>query len=143
MADLYNLKSTDEPGAYVITKFDNDLNPLKSYVITGDGCTCPRGEMGKPCRHRTALAMFKGRKHINDGWFLNYQTRQWIEPSADFAFSADQEANQNSNSNQAPVAEPTADPVLPPVAPAKDHDPRPSNATGAPNTSSNVKVRML
>jgi hypothetical protein len=147
MGALYNCVTTPQSGVFAITKFDPDLNPLISYLTTQATCNCPR-ELHSTCRHRRMLSLFHQQKHINDGWFLNFDTRQWTEPPADFVESGegfpDWDASKISanpqcprpfeygaNSPNAPVAEDAADP-LPPAAPA-EITPQPSeNATGAP-----------
>lgn len=74
MTILYNCKQIEF--AWRITKFDNDMNVESSYLTTAESCECPQG--AKPtCRHRKMLPAFLEHKHVGDGWFYNYDTRQW------------------------------------------------------------------
>ncbi len=76
---LYNCMSI--PMGYRIGKFDGDLNLEAAYHVglNGRECDCPAGN--KPiCKHRKMLPIFKDAEHINDGWFLNWNTRQWAAP---------------------------------------------------------------
>ena len=78
--ELYTLRNTDTPGTFSITKFDKNLEVESNYLVTYDSCTCPRS-FHRNCRHRAMLYIFKQHKHIGDGWFLDYPTRQWLKPS--------------------------------------------------------------
>lgn len=128
--DLYLLRESNEPGTYIITKFDNHMNVVSSYLMSQSECACPQGTRPQ-CRHRKMLPYFKKAKHIGDGWFLNYDTRQWVEPVLD---------DIDSHTAAPTVAEPEAE-ILPPAsAPATA---RPSPATvGAPRPKS-LFVRPL
>ena len=74
-------------GDWMISKFDLDLNPLAAYHVSHKECDCPRGN--KPtCRHRKMLRVFIDAGHVNDGWFLDYETRTWTKPIADLVEDA-------------------------------------------------------
>ncbi len=78
MTALYACRSLN-PAEYSMTKFDADFNVQSSYTLTQEGCDCPQGH--KPtCRHRKMLPAFAKEGHINDGWFLDWDTRQWRKP---------------------------------------------------------------
>ena len=78
MTTLYNCKSVSGI-EYRITKFDRDYNVTSSYVVSNGGCDCPQGH--KPtCRHRKMLPEFAKNGHIDDGFFLDFDTRQWRKP---------------------------------------------------------------
>jgi len=117
--ELYSLRKTDTPGAYIITKFNADLEVESSYLLTHDECACPRGRH-RTCRHRIMLGVFKQHKHIGDGWFLDYHTRQWLEPSTNHDYEPEIAPEQEQS---------TVEPVLPSsVAPASPAVP----VSGAP-----------
>ena len=82
MTQLYSLRKAPEgaEGEFTILKFDRDFNLLSIYALTADSCVCPQGSRGKPCRHRKLLPEFIAKGHTNDGWFLDWDTRQWREP---------------------------------------------------------------
>ena len=81
MTTLYSLR-TNPSGEFTILKFDRDYNLESLYALTASSCTCPRGALGKPCRHRKLLPEFIAKGHTNDGWFLDWDTRLWKEPIA-------------------------------------------------------------
>ena len=65
--------------SFSITKFDSDLNPEITYSCTSVECDCPAGP--KPtCKHRKMLGFFISEGRVNNGWFLDWDTRQWREP---------------------------------------------------------------
>ena len=77
MTHLYNCKSIS-PIEYRITKFD-DYEVVSDYVVSNGGCDCPQGN--KPtCRHRKMLPAFAKEGHIDDGFFYEWDTRQWRKP---------------------------------------------------------------
>lgn len=78
MTSLYSLRrlSHDE---YSITKFDRDYNPEGTYALSKTECSCPQSHRDR-CRHRTMLPLFLGLNHVDDGWFLDWDTRQWQAP---------------------------------------------------------------
>jgi hypothetical protein len=81
MTSLYSLRSASDPGQFTITKFDHDFNPQETYALSRGECDCPAGP--KPtCRHRKMLPLFLEKGHLNDGWFLDWDTRMWRKPLA-------------------------------------------------------------
>jgi len=114
--ELYNLKTTKTPGVFIITKFDKHLEVESSYILTYDDCHCPRGQAHSNCRHRTMIHIFKQHKHVDDGWFLDYHTRQWVPP-----------VDLDTNAPEAHEREPAPLPAA--AAPV---DPPPAVASGAP-----------
>ena len=114
---LYNCVNAGVPGAYVITKFDNEMNVERSYLVSNGECACPRGA-AHTCRHRDMLHKFKQYKHINDGWFLDWDTRIWHE------IAITQTVAEEMSARNAPeVNEPLAVMPMPPAdaAPATPH----------------------
>ena len=94
-ASLYNC-SAEGPDSFLVTKFDTDLNPEATYALSafeddqgvlGCTCDCPAGHR-PTCRHRQMLSLFIGNKHVDDGWFLNWNTRQWHRPVHDLDLPA-------------------------------------------------------
>ena len=77
MSSLYSCKS--HAPAWFITKFDLDLNVLATYHVDHHSCDCPRGAH-PTCRHRKMLKVFISGGHVDDGWFLDYETRMWTAP---------------------------------------------------------------
>lgn len=76
MPSLYSLRSTPD-GAFAITKFSQDLHPESLYALSPSACTCPQGHKST-CRHRKMLPIFLTAKHVDDGWFLEWETRRWV-----------------------------------------------------------------
>lgn len=86
---LYNAKTDTGAEAYgvsqfIITKFDDDLNVEASYLVSSQGCTCPAGHRPS-CRHRQMLPMLETR--VNSAFFLDFDTRQWVDPTGEAALS--------------------------------------------------------
>lgn len=128
MTDLYNLRESNEPGTWIITKFDKYLNVQSNYLCSHNECACPRGH-APTCRHRKMLHLFKNAKHIGDGWFLDFDTRQWIEPVLDDIDGP----SAHSPSMSAPVEEQEVA-VLPQPSPAPVVAPTvPPASTGVPS----------
>lgn len=80
MTILYNLRAHDHH--YTMTKFDDDLNPVKTYRIDllSDGrvtCNCEAGSHGRVCRHRKMLPQFLERSRQNTEWMLDYDRAEW------------------------------------------------------------------
>ncbi len=83
MTSLYTLRKT-APGVLSIIKLDQDWNPEASYLLTlADDdkvtCTCPASDR-PTCRHRKMLPFFIEAKHVDDGWFFEWETRRWKPP---------------------------------------------------------------
>lgn len=79
---LYTIKSMSVPNQYQISKMSKDLEVLAAYVIREEGhsliCTCPAR---KPwCKHCEILRLFQAEQKINLGWFLDFDTKEWIPP---------------------------------------------------------------
>ncbi len=93
---VYNMKSTDEAGKFIITKFDDDLNVESSYefhsTTNGQVCHCPAGQRPS-CRHRQMFNQLVDR--VDSAWMLDFDTRAWVDPTGEA-----QEAEHNSE--QAP-----------------------------------------
>ena len=98
MTHLYNCKSVS-PIEYRITKFDSDYEVMSSYVVSNGGCDCPQGN--KPtCRHRKMLPAFAKEGHIDDGFFYEWDTRQWRKPLHNLATEASQMLAQSDPHNE-------------------------------------------
>ena len=74
---LYNLKSRPG-GAFLITKFDQDLNVETHYVLVPAGdnpakliCDCPAAQR-PTCRHRIMVPLFIYENKTDTEWFLRY-----------------------------------------------------------------------
>lgn len=79
MTSLYSLRQGSSPEQYIVTKFDLDYNMESMYGLSAEGCLCPAGH--KPtCRHRKMLPLFLQHNHVDDGWFLDWDTRLWRKP---------------------------------------------------------------
>ena len=132
MTQLYSLRKAPEgaEGEFTILKFDRDFNLLSMYELTADSCVCPQGSRGKPCRHRKLLPEFIAKGHTNDGWFLDWDTRQWREPLAE----GDEHSVPLSSNEQAIEAPGHTDLMISPEAideATKDveiHEPKPLDA---------------
>ena len=78
---LYNIKSED--GEIRITKFDDDLNPESSYIVSDNDCECPQWQgRSKECRHMKMLPMMIER--IDTPWFFCFdgpQAGMWFDPT--------------------------------------------------------------
>lgn len=72
---LYNLKTSN--GEYKITKFDEDLNPESSYLVSNDACECPAGHRST-CRHRQMLPVFQMAGRANTRWFFDIERDKWM-----------------------------------------------------------------
>lgn len=80
---LYNIKSDDSPNgsnvvSYRITKFDEDLNPESSYLVSPIVCECPAG-VRDTCRHRKMLPLMLDR--VDTAWFYCFDDKQWYDPT--------------------------------------------------------------
>ena len=128
MGNLYNLSESD--GEYTMTKFDMDYRVEESYFVSKAGCDCPGGNR-PTCRHRKMLPLFLEANHVDDGWFLDWDTRLWWAPeSGDIADAramlADREEIDDATPNairrpngrlRTPLPEPVAAvPATPPPA---------------------------
>lgn len=75
MSNLYSARSGD-PGQYRLTKFDKDYNPEITYHTSKSECDCPAGSR-PTCKHRKMVELFTAAGHVDDGWFLDWDTRLW------------------------------------------------------------------
>ena len=80
MTFLYNCR--DAGDQYRITKFDEDMNPLHSYLTTLTECDCPAGER-ETCRHRQMLARFLERGYVNQPFFWDHERGGWVNSAVD------------------------------------------------------------
>jgi hypothetical protein len=78
MTNLYHLRS-GKAGSYRITKLDEDYQIESSYTVSKHECDCPAGTR-PTCRHRQMLPFFLAKGHIDNGWMLDWHTRQWRKP---------------------------------------------------------------
>lgn len=80
---FYSMRSHD--GGFSITKFDADLNPLDTYQVSPDACTCPAG-VRPSCRHRQMLPVFIAADAIDQPMFWSFEEQAWFrldEPSSE------------------------------------------------------------
>src|SRR5216684_4638813 len=82
MAILYNCRHSGDQ--YRITKFDSDMNPQGSYLLTLEECECPAG-VRPTCRHRQMLPKFIAREHVGDEWFFDFDRGGWVQCEAHWA----------------------------------------------------------
>ena len=100
MTSLYSLRSTPSPDEYTILKMTSDYSVESLYALNATTCTCPAGV--KPtCRHRKMLPMFLNAPHVDDGWFLDWNTRLWRKPLGEPEYTAER------NLREAMLADPT------------------------------------
>lgn len=76
--NLYNCRSSGE-GNFLVNKFDLDINPEATYALSLSECDCPAGSR-PTCKHRKMLAKFIALRHVDDGWFLCWETGIWHRP---------------------------------------------------------------
>lgn len=79
MTSLYHLRSASPRDTYRITKLDADYSIEASYLVSKHECTCPAGARDT-CRHRQMLPFFLQKEHVDNGWMLDWHTRQWRKP---------------------------------------------------------------
>ena len=79
MTSLYSLRSTPKEGEYIVMKFDPDYEVESVYALSASLCVCPAGHR-PTCRHRKMLPLFLAHHHVDDGWFLDWDTRLWRKP---------------------------------------------------------------
>lgn len=102
---LYNIKSSID--GFIITKFDDDLNVESSYeyhtMSNGpDVCHCPAGQR-PTCRHRQMFPMLQLR--VDSPWMLDFDTRQWVDPTGEAATGPQGSPSQGSPSQGSQSAE--------------------------------------
>src|SRR5882757_2616765 len=76
MTILYNCRHSGDQ--YRITKFDSDMNPQGSYLLSLEECECPAG-VRPTCRHRQMLPKFIARSHVGDEWFFDFDRGGWVQ----------------------------------------------------------------
>jgi hypothetical protein len=74
---VYTVRHTDD--GWRVTKFDQDLNVESSYTVRGTTCECPQAARGY-CRHLDILSSFQAMDRVNTGWFLNFDSGDWLPP---------------------------------------------------------------
>lgn len=77
--ELYSLRAGSSPSEFTVIKLDRDLNPSAMYALNAKVCTCPAGTRST-CKHRKMLPFFLSAGHVDDGWFLEWDTRLWRGP---------------------------------------------------------------
>lgn len=100
MTQLYTLRRTPIPGEFIITRFDSDYNVEKVYSVSKGACSAPDGHR-PTCKHRKMLTLFATAEHIDDGWFLDWDTRMWQRPEG-LAQLADQMLLDNAQASEPP-----------------------------------------
>lgn len=77
---LYTIRKVGKE--YVITKCDEDFNPLEMYSIQEERdrwfCSCPN-TLAPVCRHMKMLAIFKKKRAVGKGMFYCYDTEEWTK----------------------------------------------------------------
>lgn len=63
---------------YRISKFDDDMNVVSSYLCTEGECDCPAG-VRPMCRHREMLPRFLDRKTVGTDWWFDYDRGGWVQ----------------------------------------------------------------
>ena len=128
MTSLYSLRSLPAASEWIITKFDGDYNVESVYAVSATGCSCPQSH--KPtCRHRKMLPLFLSLKHVDDGWFLDWDTRLWRKPLASEAIPSqppterERVAAFEEENYDCVAAEPPTPAEVEPVAPAPSAPP--------------------
>lgn len=103
---LYNLKIEDN--SFRITKFDDDLNPESSYLVSEIACECPQGHKPK-CRHRIMLPLMKDR--AGSAWFYRFDDKQWYDPTGLAALLEPNPVLDNMPYVEAGVPAPSSEPT--------------------------------
>lgn len=168
MTSLYHLRSASPRNTYRITKLDADYSIEASYLVSKHECTCPAG--ARPtCRHRQMLPFFLAKAHIDNGWMLDWHTRQWRKPlcedgreqpidevrsQEDLASTAEPERSQDQiepeenwagiTRSGAALAQPNEEPVPPIDSSLEAEVERPHGPAPAPSASpSAIKRRKI
>lgn len=82
MPVLYNCRHSGDQ--YRITKFDDDMNPQGSYLLSLEECDCPAG-VRPTCRHRQMLPKFIARQHVGDEWLFDFDRGGWVQMGDEWA----------------------------------------------------------
>jgi hypothetical protein len=109
---LYNLRSSD--GDWRITKFDNDLNPESSYLVSAEACECPAG-VRPTCRHRQMLPKLLAAGAEDSPMFYDFDHDQFLAPATteEVNFESQPDSSVPQVSDQIPQSTPTFDPNKP------------------------------
>jgi len=99
MTILYNCRHDGDQ--YRVTKFDEHLNVLSSYLCTLEACDCPAG-VRPMCRHREMLPRFIQRKHIGDGWAFDYDRGGWVQMEDSTEINAPEPEPMSTNEEDCP-----------------------------------------
>ena len=81
---LYNCKSTTKREVYRITKF-TEGDPEGSYLVGPKACECEGFVKYARCKHLAMRIMFMTKHHIDDEWFLDFDSRTWITFREEFS----------------------------------------------------------
>ena len=117
---LYNACSTDHELEYIIAKFDDSFEVESSYTTTLSSCECPQFTgRGKECRHIKMLGLFINSEHIDDNYFLEYETGCFhrVEQAEAVDEPAEEPTPQALQSETIEPAQPSL-PLTPPVEPS-------------------------
>ena len=99
---LYTMRSVDE--GWRITKFTDELNVESVYTLRPQDntivCDCPRSSVGD-CRHLHIWQQFFETERVNQGWFYNYDTGDWLPPLEPAALPPPQVAGEVEQSGPA------------------------------------------
>ena len=142
---LYTLHETPTPGEFIIQKFDTDYTCESVYACTLRECQCPQGHKDR-CRHRTMLPLFLKFGHIGDGWFLEWDTRQWRKPVNDIPIDPPEvpvprpSANAEGTATATPLPSGAEAPASPPSPP---EGPQPSLSAEASEPARPVGVGII
>ena len=127
MTSLYSLRSTPKEGEFIVMKFDSDYEVESVYALSAGLCVCPAGH--KPtCRHRKMLPMFLAQHHVDDGWFLDWDTRLWrkpLGPESEMSYEHDKVALVDLSATLADYTTLPKAAALPCVAPGPGQEPDP------------------
>jgi len=109
---LYNLRSSD--GDWRITKFDNDLNPESSYLVSAEACECPAG-VRPTCRHRQMLPKLLAAQAEDSPMFYDFDHDQFLAPATaeEVNFESQPDSSVPQVSDQIPETSATDDRATP------------------------------
>lgn len=96
---LYSAILGPSPDLLCVSKWTEELELVETYVVGPSTCTCPAGER-PTCKHRSDIRpLFLLRKHVGDGWFLDWSTRMWRHPTGDVAKAIQDAINDQAASS--------------------------------------------
>jgi len=109
MTILYSCRHAGDQ--YRISKFDEHMEVLSSYLCTTNECDCPAG-VRPMCRHREMLPLFIRRNAVGSGWMLDFDRGGWVQMHDDPEPQGSQELENALNIIMAPdFMEPKAPPI--------------------------------